>query len=418
MDKQTDRRKTVADYLIASKKCDILSLEQLLRMGRLVVSVSNLVHALQRERGVSNMYVASGGHRFADQLGPLRRNTHEKELQFLACLDEIDPDSAGLPGGSRLFSRIAHVIHGLDALETIRTAIDPLNVDSETLMTGYSELVQGLLAVVFEAADSAADPDVSRELVAMFHLMQGKEYAGQERALGAAGFARGGLDPAMAERLRHLIDNQERCFEIFTEFADDASLALWHESGVEPCPADLERLRRIAFASVAEGGANPEHCDPWFDYASRRIDGMKQIEDQLEALAERQPVSTGFAVFVNGELAEPTGSAASGVAYSADMASAQLGRSLADLVHTQSRRLQEMSEELDAARAALDERKTIEKAKGLIMRYRGLSEEEAYKFLRQLAMAQSRRLAEVAADTINMADISRTSGDSRTSCSR
>ena len=351
---------------------------------------------------------------------------------------------ACLPGGSRLFSRIAHVIHGLDALETIRTAIDPLNVDSETLMTGYSELVQGLLAVVFEAADSAADPDVSRELVAMFHLMQGKEYAGQERALGAAGFARGGLDPAMAERLRHLIDNQERCFEIFTEFADDASLALWHESGVEPCPADLERLRRIAFASVAEGGANPEHCDPWFDYASRRIDGMKQIEDQLEAtldalcerkleaaredldchqdqleaLAEQQPVSTGFAVFVNGELAEPTGSAASGVAYSADMASAQLGRSLADLVHTQSRRLQEMSEELDAARAALDERKTIEKAKGLIMRYRGLSEEEAYKFLRQLAMAQSRRLAEVAADTINMADIFRTSGDSRTSCSR
>lgn len=440
MDKQIDRRQTAADYLIASKRCDILSLEQLLRMGRLVVSVSNLVHALQRERGVSNMYVASGGHRFADQLRPLRERTHEKEAQFLTCLDEIDTESACLPGASRLFSRIAYVIHGLDALETIRAAVDPLNVDSETLMTGYSDLVQGLLAVVFEAADSAADPDVSRELVAMFHLMQGKEFAGQERAVGAAGFARGGLDAAMAERLRHLIDSQERCFEIFAQFADEASQALWRDSEVEPCSADMERLRRIAFASTAEGGVNAEYCDLWFELASRRIDAMKQIEDQIEAtldalchhkieaarddlnshrneidaLAEQHQTAGSFAVFVNGELSESAGTTGS-AAYSADMASSQLGRSLADLVQTQSRRLQEMSEELNAARAALDERKTIEKAKGLIMRHRRLSEEEAYKFLRQLAMAQSRKLAEVAVDTINMADIFRTSGDARRS---
>lgn len=35
-----------------------------------------------------------------------------------------------------------------------------------------------------EAADVAADPAVSRLLVALFNLMQGKEFAGQERADG------------------------------------------------------------------------------------------------------------------------------------------------------------------------------------------------------------------------------------------
>ena len=57
---------------------------------------------------------------------------------------------------------------------------------------------------------------------------------------------------------------------------------------------------------------------------------------------------------------------------------------------------QRLKAELDRSRAALAERKVIERAKGLVMRQRGLSEEEAYRMLRKAAMDQNRRLAEVA----------------------
>ena len=52
--------------------------------------------------------------------------------------------------------------------------------------------------------------------------------------------------------------------------------------------------------------------------------------------------------------------------------------------------------ELMATKAALAERKTIERAKGLLIKSRGVSEEEAYALLRKTAMDQGRKVVEVA----------------------
>lgn len=47
--------------------------------------------------------------------------------------------------------------------------------------------------------------------------------------------------------------------------------------------------------------------------------------------------------------------------------------------------------ELAATKAALEERKTVDRAKGMLMKARGLSEEEAYALLRKTAMGQGAR---------------------------
>lgn len=51
---------------------------------------------------------------------------------------------------------------------------------------------------------------------------------------------------------------------------------------------------------------------------------------------------------------------------------------------------------LERAKAELDERKLVERAKGILMQQRNLSEEAAYALLRRAAMNESRRIAEVA----------------------
>lgn len=67
--------------------------------------------------------------------------------------------------------------------------------------------------------------------------------------------------------------------------------------------------------------------------------------------------------------------------------------------------IQKMQTELDAAKRALTDRKTIEKAKGLLMRARGISEDEAYNLLRKTAMGQGRKVADVAAALVTAADL-------------
>jgi AmiR/NasT family two-component response regulator len=75
------------------------------------------------------------------------------------------------------------------------------------------------------------------------------------------------------------------------------------------------------------------------------------------------------------------------------------------LVQQQALRLQAMSDELETARASLNERKLVERAKGLLMAHRRLSEDDAYKTLRRMAMNQNRRLVDVAQAVLAMADM-------------
>ncbi|HEX2890200.1 ANTAR domain-containing response regulator [Vineibacter terrae] len=69
------------------------------------------------------------------------------------------------------------------------------------------------------------------------------------------------------------------------------------------------------------------------------------------------------------------------------------------------RALQELRDELDKARATLVERKLVERAKGILMAQRGLSEEDAYRALRKLAMDKGKRLAEIAEQVIAISDL-------------
>ena len=62
-----------------------------------------------------------------------------------------------------------------------------------------------------------------------------------------------------------------------------------------------------------------------------------------------------------------------------------------------------MREELDRARLSLVERKTVDRAKGLLMEQKGIGEEAAYKLLRKLAMDQNKRIGEVAQDLLTYA---------------
>lgn len=58
---------------------------------------------------------------------------------------------------------------------------------------------------------------------------------------------------------------------------------------------------------------------------------------------------------------------------------------------------------LDHARSALEERKLVDRAKGLLMTEGGMNEADAYEWLRRSAMNQNRRMGEVAQSVIDKA---------------
>lgn len=67
--------------------------------------------------------------------------------------------------------------------------------------------------------------------------------------------------------------------------------------------------------------------------------------------------------------------------------------------------MRQMRSELAETRRALEERKVIDRAKGLIMKSRGIGEDEAYALLRKTAMDQGRKVADVAEALVTAAGL-------------
>lgn len=64
-----------------------------------------------------------------------------------------------------------------------------------------------------------------------------------------------------------------------------------------------------------------------------------------------------------------------------------------------------MARELEEARSELENRRLVERAKGILMKSRGLSEADAYALLRKTAMNQNRKIAEIAQSLIMAAGL-------------
>ena len=64
-----------------------------------------------------------------------------------------------------------------------------------------------------------------------------------------------------------------------------------------------------------------------------------------------------------------------------------------------------LQDDLSAAREALEDRKVIERAKGILMKSRGLNENEAYGLLRKTAMNQKRKLVDIAHSVVTASQL-------------
>lgn len=85
-------------------------------------------------------------------------------------------------------------------------------------------------------------------------------------------------------------------------------------------------------------------------------------------------------------------------------------KAILDVTISRFRAFDRLRTELDEAKAALEDRKTVDQAKAILMKQRGLSEEDAYALLRRTAMNQNRKIAELARSLVAAAALFDTGG--------
>ena len=92
-------------------------------------------------------------------------------------------------------------------------------------------------------------------------------------------------------------------------------------------------------------------------------------------------------------------------AYVVDGLKKERVKAILDMAMSRFNAFSELRDELERARLALSERKVIERAKGILMREKRLTEEEAYGLMRKAAMNDSKRVAEIAQAVVTATDL-------------
>lgn len=138
------------------------------------------------------------------------------------------------------------------------------------------------------------------------------------------------------------------------------------------------------------------------------IDLASPSRDALEQMFQvSRTVKRPVAMFVDqSDTAMIEASVDAGVsAYIVDGLKKERVKSILDMTVSRFNAFDHLTRELQRARDELAERKTIERAKGILMKSKGITEEEAYALLRRTAMNEKTRLADIARSVVTAAQL-------------
>lgn len=257
---------------LRKQSADMATLEEL---AGLAPTISALVHEMQRERGQSAGFVGSEGKVFADTL-PTRREATDAARQALGdalqSFDETKFDA--------VFSeKIDAATTRLEGLDDQRRKVSAFEATVPELAKYYTGTIGSMLKVVEEMALLSDDASVTRAITAYTALLEGKERAGIERAMGAAGFGAGGFSVPIYTRFASLIAMQNTYFSLFELYGTDAQRVMFETTLHGPAVEEVARLRQVATDSVTSGDTQGIGAAYWFAEITKKIDLMKEVED-------------------------------------------------------------------------------------------------------------------------------------------
>lgn len=243
----------------------------------LAPAVSNVIHELQKERGASAGYLSSKGKKFSEDIVRIRNEANKK----LAAMNSILPILEKDLNFKEFKTPLNKARSALSILKDKREAVDNFSINVAQMAKYYTPLIRHLLTMIESMADHAENAKVIHSFSSYTALLEAKESAGIERAMGAAGFGAAKFTTQAYQKFIYHGVMQDVYFKNFRHYATKEEKEFLKKKLSGPVQEDVLRLRKLA--RMSPFGTDISHVTgaEWFKISTRRINAIKSAEDHM-----------------------------------------------------------------------------------------------------------------------------------------
>ena len=229
--------------------------------------VSELITALQRERGASGVYLGSQGRSMRERLPALRQAADEAASAVRVLVERGDV-------------RLGKAMQALSELHGTRTQVDNLALTSLESGARYSGIIKSLIGFTHALEASVEDAALARALGALNQFIEMKERAGRERAILGGVFGQDRFDANSLASFTRNLGEFSAYSDGFRRAASEHLVRLLDEKMQQPGALEVARLQRLVL-EVPLGESLGVSSEAWFQTATSRIDLMVELEQAL-----------------------------------------------------------------------------------------------------------------------------------------
>jgi methyl-accepting chemotaxis protein len=238
---------------------------------RLVTITSQLVHELQKERGMSAGFIGSKGSEFVSELKNQRTLTDKEVNSLKSFMVDIDYQQ-------QINKTMQQLFNDLGQLQIIRQQVDALSITLPKALRYYTVNNLLLLDLNGHLASELEETTSAERFLILYNIAYAKEQAGIERAVLNSVFASEEFTPALMTRFIELLTKQQTYIKSAYTVASSDFKEVLNRFVESKESRDVQGYRDIAKNNM--NGFNVEPND-WFKAATARIDKLKITEQTL-----------------------------------------------------------------------------------------------------------------------------------------
>jgi len=272
----------ISGLAIVEKWQLVSNMRQLGDLVKLANHLSRAVHELQKERGMTAVFLNSQGKQMADSLSQQRQVSDKSRAELKLFLAGFDAKGHG----AGLSNELARTLELIDGIDGRREQINQLAIPPAEGFAFYTGVNMQAIKTIAQIALTSNNIDTSNAISAYVGFLYGKEKTGQERAIGAGGLTAGRFTEDGYRRFAQTTAEQSVYLSIFENYAPDAIKSFLAQTVAGREVEEAARIRKLLLAGGLAGDLKGTEVTYWFKVMTTKIDLMKKVEDKLASSLE------------------------------------------------------------------------------------------------------------------------------------